>query len=149
EPLDTAALVDAAMQRLEQKIKETRAEIIVPTSWPVALGHPGWIEEVWENYISNAIKYGGTPPKIELGATTLPNNTIQFWVKDNGRGLTPEEQSLLFTPFTRLQKARISGHGLGLSIVRRIIEKLDGTVGIISEAGEGSTFYFTLSAGDL
>ncbi|KAA3659676.1 MAG: GAF domain-containing protein, partial [Chloroflexi bacterium] len=51
EPLDTAALVDAAMQRLEQKIKETRAEIIVPTSWPVALGHPGWIEEVWENYI--------------------------------------------------------------------------------------------------
>ncbi len=146
EPLDTAALVGAAITRLNPKIHEAGAEIVVPNMWPVALGHPGWIEEVWENYISNAIKYGGTPPQIELGATTLPNGTIQFWVKDNGHGLTNEEQSLLFTPFTRLQKTRSSGHGLGLSIVRRIVEKLDGTVSITSEVGKGSTFYFTLPA---
>ena len=117
EPIDTAELVNSALMRLDQKIKETGAEVNLPESWPTALGHPGWIEEVWENYVSNAIKYGGTPPKLELGASTQEGGMIQFWVRDNGRGLTEKEQSLLFTPFTRLQKATKSGHGLGLSIV--------------------------------
>jgi signal transduction histidine kinase len=58
--------------------------------------------------------------------------------------LTPEEQERLFTPFVRLDQASIKGHGLGLSIVRRIIERLDGEVGVVSEVGQGSTFYFTL-----
>ena len=146
EPLDTAALVKSALNRLSRQIQETHAEIIVPDSWPVAAGHSGWIEEVWENYISNAIKYGNTPPQIKLGATALADGHIQFWVKDNGQGLTEEEQSRLFTPFTRLNQVNVSGHGLGLSIVRRIVEKLDGTVGVTSEVGKGSTFSFTLPA---
>jgi signal transduction histidine kinase len=69
---------------------------------------------------------------------------IRFWIRDNGPGLTEEEQARLFTPFTRLNQVRAKGHGLGLSIVRRIVEKLNGQVGVESLLGEGSTFSFTL-----
>jgi signal transduction histidine kinase len=69
-------------------------------------------------------------------------------VRDNGPGLTPEEQARLFTPFTRLEQVRAKGHGLGLSIVRRIVEKLGGQVGVESEVGQSSTFSFTLPAVD-
>ena len=69
---------------------------------------------------------------------------VRFWVRDNGPGLTPEAQVSLFTPFTRLHQVRTEGHGLGLSIVQRIVEKLGGEVGIESQVGEGSLFYFTL-----
>ena len=74
----------------------------------------------------------------------MPDGMIRFWVKDNGPGLTPEEQARLFAEFTRLGEVRAQGHGLGLSIVRRIIEKLGGQVGVESEVGQGSLFYFTL-----
>jgi len=69
---------------------------------------------------------------------------VRFWISDNGPGLTPEQQGSLFTDFTRLDTVRVEGHGLGLSIVRRIVEKLGGQAGVESAVGEGSTFYFTL-----
>ena len=67
----------------------------------------------------------------------------------NGRGLTPEQCARLFVPFERLEQARVEGHGLGLSIVQRIVTKLGGQVGVESEGvpGRGSTFYFTLAPG--
>jgi two-component system sensor histidine kinase/response regulator len=76
---------------------------------------------------------------LEQGETT-----IRFWVRDNGPGLTPEEQARLFTPFTRLHQESVQGYGLGLSIVQRIVEKLGGQVGVESVIGQGSTFSFTL-----
>jgi two-component system sensor histidine kinase/response regulator len=101
---------------------------------------------VWTNYLTNAIQYGGRPPRLELGATRQTGDRLCFWVRDNGAGLAPEEQNLLFSPFTRLDQARARGHGLGLSIVRRIIEKLGGQVGVESQVGQGSLFSFTLPA---
>jgi signal transduction histidine kinase len=65
-------------------------------------------------------------------------------VRDNGPGLRPEEQARLYAPFERLHQVRAEGHGLGLSIVRRIVEKLGGQVGVESTSGQGSLFYFTL-----
>jgi signal transduction histidine kinase len=147
EPLENMAdLVAGSKERLLTMIQDQQAEIVGPDKWPVALGYGPWIEEVWTNYISNAIKYGGDPPRVEVGATTHDNGKIQFWVRDNGPGLTPEEQERLFTPFTRLHQVRAKGHGLGLSIVHRIVEKLGGEVGVESEGvpGQGSIFSFTL-----
>jgi signal transduction histidine kinase len=164
--LDMAAIVDEALHRLVHEMAEKTPEIILPDVWSVAKGYAPWVEEIWTNYISNAIKYGGIPPRIELGYTILdsgspisdsetpgfvakiqnPKSKIAFWLRDNGPGLTPEEQSRLFTPFTRLEQARAKGHGLGLSIVRRIAERLDGEVGVESVIGKGSTFFFTLPA---
>ena len=103
---------------------------------------------MWTNYISNGLKYGGQPPRLELGASVESNGMVRFWVRDNGQGLTAEAQQFLFTEFTRLDGIRVEGHGLGLSIVRRIVEKLGGEVGLESEVGRGSLFYFTLPAAD-
>jgi two-component system sensor histidine kinase/response regulator len=115
--------------------------------WPGASGYGPWVEEVWVNYLSNAIKYGGKPPHVELGAELQTNNMVCFWVRDNGPGIPPEARARLFTPFTRLDQVRTQGHGLGLSIVRRIVEKLGGQVGVTSASGQGSAFSFTLPAG--
>ncbi len=145
DPLPMASIVEGARERLAFVIASQEVEIITPGRWPTAWGYGPWVEAVWTNYISNAIKYGGRPPRIELGATPLPDNTVRFWVRDNGAGLTPQQQERLFTPFARLQKDS-EGHGLGLSIVRRIVERLGGQVAVESHAGRGSTFSFTLPA---
>lgn len=146
-PLDMGPIVAEALNRLAPMIEEYDAEIIVPENaeWPLALGYPAWIEEVWANYVSNAIKYGGTPPLVELGGTVQTDDQVCFWVRDNGPGLTPDEQAQLFAEFTRLKNAGSGeGHGLGLSIVKRIIDKLGGEVAVESEPGYGSMFSFTL-----
>jgi two-component system sensor histidine kinase/response regulator len=163
EPLDMAAIVAEVQERLADLIAAQQAQISAPDEWPAALGRAPWVEEVWVNYLSNAIKYGGQPPRIDLGFTIYdfgfdppgqhsniqhPIPTIKFWVRDNGPGLTAEEQVRLFAPFERLHQVRAEGHGLGLSIVRRIVEKLGGQIGVESEPGQGCLFYFTLPAMD-
>ncbi|MCA9919468.1 MAG: GAF domain-containing protein, partial [Anaerolineales bacterium] len=99
-PMEMAHVVEQALDRLRFAVQEHSATVILPESWPVAAGYAPWIEEVWENYIGNAMKYGGAPPIIELGSTILTDGRIKFWVKDNGQGIDPEKQHLLFTPFT-------------------------------------------------
>jgi signal transduction histidine kinase len=144
EPLSMASIVAEAQQRLAPMIQEYGAEIVLPAAWPAAEGHGPWVEEIWVNYLGNAIKYGGQPPRLQLGAQTQPDGMARFWVRDNGRGLTPEEQARLFKPFVRLDRVRANGHGLGLSVVRHIVEKLGGQVGVSSAPGQGSEFSFTL-----
>jgi two-component system sensor histidine kinase/response regulator len=157
QPLDMDSIVQEACQRLAQMSADHEAEITRPAAsgWPVALGYGPWIEEVWVNYISNAIKYRSslaTPPRVELGADSSPQvggtkgEMVRFWVRDNGPGIAPEAQTRLFAVFERLGQVRLTGHGLGLSIVKRIVEKLGGQVGVESQVGQGSTFYFTLPA---
>ncbi|HVO70161.1 MAG TPA: tetratricopeptide repeat-containing sensor histidine kinase [Aggregatilineaceae bacterium] len=147
-PLDMAQIVRDAESQLARLIASSGAELIRPRRWPLALGHAPWVEEVWANYISNAIKYGGRPPHVELGAAR-EDGQVRFWVRDNGDGLSPDDQARLFREFTRLADIRVEGHGLGLSIVKRIVEKLGGTVGVESAGvpGQGCTFSFTLPAG--
>ncbi len=145
-PLNMARVVAEVQQRLAYLIQEYQAKIIVSEYWPVALGHKPWVEEVWSNYISNAIRYGGQPPRVQVGATLQSDGMVRFWVKDNGPGLSKEEQAQLFKEFTHLNQVQVKGYGLGLSIVRRIITKLGGQVRVESEGipGKGSIFSFTL-----
>jgi PAS domain S-box-containing protein len=158
KPLDMGRIVSDVIIRFTDIIEQRSVEIQAPMAWPIAWGHGPWIEEVWANYLSNAIKYGGMPPRIEIGATVLPpaendhtstGAAVCFWMRDNGKGLSPEQQARLFIPFERLDQARAQGHGLGLSIVQRIVERLGGTSGVESEPGKGSMFYFTLPQADL
>jgi PAS domain S-box-containing protein len=146
ESLDMGGVVDEVRERLSYLIDEHEAHLDLPDAWPVALGRAAWVEEIWANYVSNAIKYGGSPPRVELGVTQGENGHVRFWVQDNGPGLDEEQQAQLFTEFTRLHRVRAEGHGLGLSIVQRIVEKLGGEVGVESEPGAGSRFWFTLPA---
>jgi len=145
-PLNMTTIVEQALRRISHMVDKYEPEITLPPTWPIAIGYAAWIEEVWVNYLSNGLKYGGEPPHLALGATPESDGTIRFWVKDNGPGLSPAQQAKLFTEFTRLDKVRAKGHGLGLSIVRRIMDKLGGTCGVEGEPEQGSLFYFTLSA---
>lgn len=145
--LPMKTLFAEAKKQLSESIKNSGAQIKEPATWPHAIGYAPWIEEVWTNYLSNAIKYGGSPPEIEVGASTLPDHRISFWIKDNGPGIRTADRQRLFKDFVRLAPQRAKGYGLGLYIVKKIIEKLDGTVGVEdNESGTGSKFYFTLPA---
>lgn len=145
EPLNMAKIVNEATMRLRYLVERYDPEIVLPDSpWPVALGYAPWVEEVWTNYLSNAIKHGGRPPYVELGGVYQSDGTARFWIHDNGPGIAPEDQDRLFTQFTRLEQTHVDGHGLGLSIVQRIVNRLGGKVGLTSIVGEGSVFSFTL-----
>ena len=150
--LNMGNIIKETIKRLEPIIKKNKTEIILPEIWPVAFGYAPWIEEVWVNYISNAIKYGGKPPLIEIGTDNhktknVSEGKVRFWIRDNGPGISPENQKRLFEKFERLDQLKIQGHGLGLSIVRRIVEKLGGDVGF--ENQNGSLFYFTLPSTEI
>ena len=142
--LDMVTIIAQAQERLTFMIFDYQGEIIVPPAWPKVVGYAPWIEEVWVNYLSNGLKYGGQSPRLELGATPEKNGSVRFWVRDEGPGISLEAQPILFSEFTRPDVTQAEGYGLGLSIVRRIVEKLGGTVGVESEPGQGSLFYFTL-----
>ncbi len=142
--LNMGEIFAEAQRQLSELIKTSEATILIPDKWPEALGYAPWVEEVWTNYLSNAIKYGGNPPKIEVGGTVLTDGNIRFWIKDNGDGLSADELKKLFKKFSRLRPNKADGYGLGLTIVKKIVEKLGGTVDVASTKGEGSVFSFTL-----
>ena len=142
-----AQVVANAKARLSYMIKEKQAQLLLPEVWPDAFGYGPWIEEVWANFLSNALKYGGRPPRVELGASARSDGMLLFWTRDNGPGIPPEARTQLFTRGNPLSRLSQSGDGLGLPIVHNIVEKLGGQVGVESEVGQGSLFYFTLPAG--
>ena len=146
DPIPMRGLAEQVKRGLKHEIDARQAEVtVIDGEWPVALGHEPWVEQVWVNYVSNALKYGGEPPKIRLGWSDGRDGDLVFWVEDNGPGLTKEQCDMVFCEFKRLDVAKSEeGHGLGLSIVHRIIERLGGKVGLESEPGTGSRFYFTL-----
>ena len=146
EPIDMQFIVKEAINRLGLLADERKVTIDLPENWPAVLGHPQWIEEVWVNLLSNAIKYGGDPPHISVGSEEMNNGRFRFWIQDNGNGLPSGLIEKLFIDFERLGKTNVEGHGLGLSITKRIIEKLGGQVFVSSEniPGKGCVFSFVL-----
>ena len=143
EPFDMGYVMPKVRERMEFMLEEYDADLHMPEEWPFVSGYPAWVEEIWVNYLSNALKYGGRPPQVELGYDEEPEQ-VRFWVRDNGPGLSAEQQDELFVPFSRLHTQRAEGHGLGLSIVRQISERLGGVAGVESTPGQGCSFYFTL-----
>lgn len=150
-PLNMQQIAQRVLERLELSIEKTRAEIHLQAEMPLALGYGHWVEEIWLNYISNALKYGGTPPVIHIGATPSVDGTfIRYTVQDNGNGISPEDQRTLFKDFGRLKQHQgVEGHGLGLVIVRQMVERMGGVVDVESVLGESTTFSFTLPKAEL
>ena len=143
-PLDMHATVTRSIENLHEFIVERHARIDLPDTLPRATGQTSLVEQVWDNYLSNAIKYGGNPPQISIGAEAMDAPMVRFWVQDKGPGIPPEKRSDIFASHTRLGEGNVQGHGLGLSIVRRIVHKLGGQVGFENLPGNGCRFYFTL-----
>ncbi|HPF52757.1 MAG TPA: histidine kinase N-terminal 7TM domain-containing protein [Draconibacterium sp.] len=146
ETVDMQRIFEQARDQLKDQIAESGAIIMVADKLKTIKSYGPWLIEVWINFLGNAIKYGGTPPEIKVGNTEMNDGKIKFWVHDNGDGIAPEHQASLFQKHTRFHRQKALGYGLGLSIVKQITEKLDGTVGVEStgQPGEGATFYFVL-----
>ncbi len=111
---------------------------------PQGYGEASALKQVWTNLIHNAIKYSSKKehPEVEIGYTQQNDKNI-YYIKDNGAGFNMAEATKLFTPFKRLH-ADFEGNGMGLPIVKRIIEKHNGKIWAESERNKGATFYFSL-----
>lgn len=143
-PVNMLECIDPALERLQPLLEQHQAQVELPEEFPLVRGYTPWLEEVWVNYLSNAVKYGGDPPKIEIGVESHSENAVSFWVRDNGDGFPEERRKHLFIPFSRLSEVDTQGYGLGLSIVQRIVTKLEGEVWARSDDEQGSFFGFTL-----
>lgn len=143
--IDMETAVNNVLLRLEPMIEQCQGRVILPDEWETAVGYLPWVEEVWANYLSNSLKYGGKTPTITLSCEPYSTNMIRFWVTDDGPGIPDEIGEKLFNEFKRPRQPQDkNSHGLGLAIVQRIVEKLGGTVGYKSEPDDGSQFFFTL-----
>jgi signal transduction histidine kinase len=144
-PLDMAAVVQQVLNQLADLQTGTDVHLALPAVWPAAMGYAPWVGEVWLNLLSNALKYGGVPPRIEMGGAAQ-GSQVRFWVRDNGQTLSEADRKRVFIPFTRLHQERAAGHGLGLATVQRIVARLGGKVGAIPGPREGNEFFFELPA---
>ena len=141
-------LTDANLTRAQEKGLNlwARIEPDVPTA---LIGDPLRLSQILLNLVSNAIKFtthGEVAVTVEKLGEEADKVLLRFAVRDTGIGLDPEQQAQLFTPFTQADTSttrRYGGTGLGLAICRRLTELMDGQIGIISQLGEGSTFWFT------
>lgn len=146
--VDMEPVARAAVERFREQINQRGIDVVIAPDLPSSLGHGPWLEEVIANLVDNAIKYIGKnnpSPRITI-LGIKQNGMIRYEVKDNGLGIKPQDRNRLFEMFSRFHKAEGRGLGLGLSIIKRIVTKLNGTLGVDSTLGEGSTFWFTLPA---
>ncbi len=148
EMVDVSAVIQSAIARFHDTLEFQQIVVTVAPDILPALGYAQWIEEIFANLIGNAIKYmgaGNPHPGIHIRAVALPDR-VRYEVADSGVGIAPEDQARLFDMFSRLNIVNVEGLGLGLSIVRRMVGKLNGQVGVESTLGEGSTFWFSLQS---
>ena len=143
--IDMRHIACQAIDMLAPRIRESQAEIELAEDLPSTRGVTAWVLQLWLNFIGNGIKHGGNPPRLQIGGEKASDNRVRFWVQDNGSGLTHEQQAVVFNAYKRGEGS--SGHGLGLAIAKRIVERLDGTVGVESTQDEGARFFFELPNG--
>ncbi len=138
-------LVDNALSSVAGQIEQTKIDVHVDEVEAALLGDRLRLAEIWQNLIDNAIKYMGDQktPCIEIGAEDNGTETI-FFVRDNGIGIDPRHKDLVFGLFEKLDP-KSEGSGLGLALVRRIVELYNGDIWLESEGvGKGCCFKFTL-----
>ncbi len=150
EPVDMQVVISLVLARFYDRIQARGVKVDVAPELPPAMGYSPWVEEVFANLIDNSIKYIGEDnpnPRIRVSGRLI-DGQAHYEVADNGIGIRPEDQQNLFKTFTRFHHTRASGTGLGLSIARRIVQKLQGSIGVRSELGKGTVFWVKLPAAE-
>lgn len=148
ELVNLNAVLQEVLEKLSFQVKKKKVTITRSGQLPEACANPHRIDEVFTNLISNAIDYMGdqTNPHIEVGCREEASGWV-FYVKDNGIGIAEKYHRKIFNIFERLPEAKQlqpKGTGVGLAMVKKIIQLHGGEIWIESEVGKGSTFYFTL-----
>jgi signal transduction histidine kinase len=135
----------AAVEQNEQAISESKALIEVNSPLPEVLAHETVLAQVLANVLSNALKFvqPGVIPHVRFRVETRPES-IRLWIEDNGIGIAKEHHERVFRVFERLNEKQFPGTGIGLSIVRKGVERMGGRVGIHSQVGGGSQVWIDL-----
>jgi signal transduction histidine kinase len=141
ELVNMAGVVAMALQRMEVRISRKGALVVEPPSWPEVRGVSPWLENIWVNFLSNALEHTSEKPRIEL-SWREENGSLRFGVSDNGGGVREDYRPLLFQPFETLHKPGGSA-GFGLSMVQRLMRLQGGQCGYEPLPG-GSSFFFSL-----
>jgi signal transduction histidine kinase len=134
-----------AVSLVQGRIMERGVAVHIDADMPVIYGDRQRLLEVVQNLVDNAAKFmGGQPePRIEIGQDGEEDGKPIFHVRDNGVGIPPEHHERVFGLFNKLD-VKTDGTGIGLTLVKRIVEVHGGRIWVQSEAGKGSTFFFTL-----
>ncbi len=150
---DIRKAVDAVLDILTERASQKSLELIglIYASTPLQLqGDPGRIRQVLFNLVGNAIKFthdGEIVIDVSVIETTTDTTNLRFAVTDTGIGITQEAQQKLFESFTQADSSttrKFGGTGLGLAISKQLVTLMQGEIGVISEKGHGSTFWFTI-----
>jgi signal transduction histidine kinase len=153
---DPNAVIVEIRQMMETLLSERGARIIVPHALPLIVCDKTRVTEVFRNLITNAVKYNDkTERVVEVGFLEQVNTNAGseknvFYVRDNGVGIEPEFHQEIFRIFKRLQNtpdAQEAGTGVGLTFVKKIVERHGGRIWLDSELGKGTVFYFSLNCG--
>jgi GAF domain-containing protein len=143
---ETVSLDEVVDLVLDRQSEALRARNVRVTRAPLGevQAIPTQVEQVLSNLIGNAIKYMGdtAEPAIEIGRVEQQGG-VEYFVRDNGIGIDPAYHDRIFQAFQRLKDVEVEGSGVGLAIVKKIIESAGGKLRVESRAGEGSTFFFT------
>ena len=145
-PVDIRLVLEGCLRSLQQQMNQRHAQIHIEDNLPAVEANPVLLKMVLTNLLSNALKFvpGETAPIVTISAKVMRHN-CRIQIQDNGVGITPENQLRLFTPFVRLHGVEeFPGVGLGLATVRKAIDIMGGSVGVISQPAQGSTFWFEL-----
>ncbi|MCB8942471.1 MAG: PAS domain-containing protein [Ardenticatenaceae bacterium] len=145
QPVAFATLVADALQLVEGRVQATGARVQVQPDLPDVYGDRHRLEEVLQNLLDNAAKavQGRPDAHIEIGQAGEENGKPIFFVRDNGRGISAQHHEHIFGLFNKLD-ANSEGTGIGLALVKRIVEVHNGRIWVESDVGQGATFYFTL-----
>jgi signal transduction histidine kinase len=144
ETVDMKELFTELLAKLRPEINKKNIEIAMTGNFISLWGSRKRLSQVFQNLVQNAVKYIGTPPapRIEIGCDEGANGNCQLWVKDNGVGIKLEFQQKIFQIFQRAPSTqKIEGTGIGLSIVKKIVEHNHGEAWVKSEEGKGSQFF--------
>jgi light-regulated signal transduction histidine kinase (bacteriophytochrome) len=145
----TAVDLNEVFQTTRENCKaaiEEAAATVTSDPLPAVLGYKPHLTQLLQNLISNGLKYRAErPPQIHVSAARK-NGLWRIAVKDNGIGIEPEYHEQIFGVFKRLHGKTVPGTGIGLAICKRVVERCGGKIWVESQPGEGTTFYFTLSA---
>jgi len=145
QPVDLQAVVLEIIQQ-NPNFQLPLADVRVEGPLPIVLGHETALTQVWLNLLGNGVKfvYPGTTPRIRISART-ENSTVRIRVADNGIGIDPKNHERIFHMFEQVNSATdFEGTGIGLAIVKKAIERMGGKIGVESELGKGTVFWFEL-----